>query len=687
MARKGIFHPRFFVMPELITIFLAVMLTDILLLDLFNTFGLPTSTTVSIVFELLGASVGVSLIKIYTTGHGVVTLVNYINTGKALAIIAGILLSIVIAFFSGAAIQFLARLIFTFDYKKRLKAFGGVWAGLSLAVITYFILIKGAKGTSFLTPESVAWIKTHGFTIILAGFGFFGVMFQLLALYTKIDILKPIVLIGTFALAMAFAGNDLVNFIGVPLAGLNAYRVGAVSHNPLFAAMDALEKPVQSNTFLLLIAGTIMVVTLWVSRKARTVTKTEVSLGRQEEGMERFSSSALSRSIVRMSHLTFCFSKKLTPSPLRRMIYQRLDPSTCRLIPCADGEMPYFDLLRASVNLFVASAVVSFATSLKLPLSTTYVTFMVAMGTSLSDQAWGRESAVYRVTGVLTVISGWFLTALIAFSVSLLFAFPVHYFRLPAVLGLLVLLISILVHTHRLHCKREKEDGVIEAFSLRNGIDPHRAINISFDQTGCFLKEISDSLDHCFDAALSEDRQRLRDATTWTDRIQSRAHIIIANIFETLFLLRHDSVGSTQKYAKTIRCIQGIAQGHREMIMRSCEHFDNYHTGFSDDQKEELRRTKTYITRLLWNASIMLRQRKRVDYDYIANQTQKLKNLVAEFDRNEIGRIQTSESKRRLSILFYGFLENSLKIAEQTRNLLDIFTGSFEVKHVIRKGS
>jgi hypothetical protein len=305
---------------------------------------------------------------------------------------------------------------------------------------------------------------------------------------------------------------------------------------------------------------------------------------------------------------------------------------------------------------------------------------MVAMGTSLSDQAWGRESAVYRVTGVLTVISGWFLTALIAFSVALLFAFPIYYFRLPAVLGLLVLLVSIVVHTHRLHFRREKESGVIETFSLRGISDPHLAIHASFDQTGCFLKEISDSLGHCFDAAVSEDRQRLRDATTWTDRIQSWANIIIANIFETLFLLRDDAVDNTQKYAKTISFIQGIAQSHRDIIMHSCEHFENYHTGFSDVQKGELRRIKTYITRLLSNTCIMLRQRKRVDYDYIANQSRKLNELVTECDKKEIKRIQNSESKRRLSILYYGLTENALKISEQTRNLLDIFRESFTVK-------
>ena len=272
--------------------------------------------------------------------------------------------------------------------------------------------------------------------------------------------------------------------------------------------------------------------------------------------------------------------------------------------------MPSWDLLRASVNLFVASAVVSFATSMKLPLSTTYVTFMVAMGTSLSDQAWGRESAVYRVTGVLTVIGGWFLTALVAFSISLLFALAIHYFKLAAVLGLLVLLITLVWHTYRLHFKRAKEKRAFEALGVERTDDAETAINASFEQTGHFLKEVSDSLSLCFEAAFSEDRHRLRDATTWTDKIQKWANIIISNTFETLFLLRGDSVDNTQKYANTMSCIQGIYESHRDMIKRAYVHFENCHEGFSEDQKEELRRIKAYITRLLWNSSIMLVQRK-----------------------------------------------------------------------------
>ncbi len=490
VARKGIFHPEFFTMPELITIFLAVMLTDVLLLDTFNTFGLPTSTTVSIVFELLGAAVALSILKLYFAGDNLATLVRYINTEKAFAIVMGILLSVVLAFFFGVLVQFISRLIFTFNYTNRLKRYGGLWGGVALSVITYFILIKGAKGTSFLTPETVTWMKTHTWTILSMNFVFFAIIFQALTTFTKINILKPIVLIGSFALAMAFAANDLVNFIGVPLAGISAYDVASGMSDPLNATMGALQKKVQTDTLLLLIAGTIMVVTLWFSKKARTVSRSELSLA--------------------------------------------------------------------------------------------------------------------------------------------------------------------------------------------NITDADTAVKTSFEQTGLFLKEISDTLGVCFECALSEDRHRLKEIKGETNKIQKWASVIVANIFKTLFLLHKDHISSTQKYSHTIRSLQAIAESHSDIVLRMHEHFGNYHRGFTDEQQKELRKIKTHITRLLWNTSIMLLSRKKVDYNYIASQSRKLNDFIDEFDKNQIKRIQNAESKTRLSILFYGIMENCIRIAEQTQNLLDIFKDSLE---------
>jgi Na+/phosphate symporter len=304
---------------------------------------------------------------------------------------------------------------------------------------------------------------------------------------------------------------------------------------------------------------------------------------------------------------------------------------------------------------------------------------MVAMGTSFSDQAWGRESAVYRVTGVLTVIGGWFFTAIIAFTVSFIFAVLIFKFKIAAIVGLLILAGFFVFRSYRYHFKKEEETRTIEAFSLKNVTNAETAIQTAFEQTGLFLKEVSDTLGLCCEATVSEDRQRLKDIKMETEKIQTWANVIVANIFKTLFLLHKEDINNTQKYSHTIRSLQDIAESHRDIIMRIYEHFENYHAGFLNVQKEELRQVKTHITRLLWNTSIMLLFRKKVDYDYIRNQKRKLTELVDECDKNQIKRIQNAESKTRLSILFYGILENCLEIAEQTENLLDIFQESFQL--------
>ena len=677
VARKGIFHPRLFLMPELIVIFLTVMITDVILLDIFNTFGPPTSTTVSIVFELLGSAVAVSIIKIHASGDSFLMLVNYINTGKALIIIFGILLSVVVSFFVGVIAQFLTRILFTFDYEKRLKRYSGVWGGIALAIITYFILIKGAKGTSFLSSEAVYWINTHTLKILFINFLFFGFIFQLLSLFTKINVLKPIVLLGTFALAMAFAANDLVNFIGVPLAGVSAYMVSLNTANPLTATMEALQDSVQTNTLLLLLAGAIMVVTLIFSRKASTVTRTSVSLARQDEGFERFGSSTLSRIIVRMAYSIFGILNKLIPVKTRVTIAERINPAVYNPPPVSDGEPPAFDVLRASVNLIVASAIISFATSLKLPLSTTYVTFMVAMGTSFADQAWGRESAVYRITGVLTVIGGWFFTAFAAFTISLIFAFLISLLGLTAIIGLLILAGFTIFYSYKYHLKREEDKSEVVAFNPDSIDSPDDAIKSSFEQTGRFLKELSNNLDVNFEAAIAEDRERLKISRNNADRIDNWADIVIENIFNTLYLLKRNNLEDIHRYSSTIKSLQTISDSHRDIIMSTSEHFENYHTGFIDDQKMELRRLKTFLNRLLWNTSIMLLRRKKVDYDYIENQCRKIDELVNEYEKNQIKRIQIARPKTRLNVLFYGLLGNSIKISESTRELLIIFKESF----------
>ncbi len=673
VARKGIFHPEYFTMPELMVVFLAVMLTDIILLDLYNTFGLPTSTTVSIVFELLGAAVAVSAIMLHRAGASVANLVDYINTGKALTIIFGILLSVVVAFFSGALVQFVSRVIFTFNFERRLRRWGGLWGGAALASIVYFIVIKGAKGASFLTLDTVAWINGHSHLILLGSFAVCAATLQFLLWFTRVQILKVIVLVGTFALAMAFAANDLVNFIGVPLAGLSAVTVGVASGTPLTLPMVALEQPVRSNTLYLLVAGVIMVATLWVSRKARSVTRTEVRLGRQEEGYERFESSVLSRAIVRLVAAVFDSSLRAVPVPVRRWIASRFDRAAFRPHPDSEGAVPSFDLLRAGVNLVVAAALISLATSYKLPLSTTYVTFMVAMGASLSDQAWGRESASYRVSGVLTVIGGWFFTAMMAFTVSALFATAIYFGRSIAVLGIAVLVLAVILHTHRVHRSREHEERAAEVFNLRKITDADAAIATTSEHAGVLLGEVQTILDAAFAGVFANDRPALKANRYRQRTVQRWSNVIAANIFKVLRLLHRADVAESQRYAQTISSLQEITESLRDMVMRAHLHVANNHAGLLVAQKGELGQVRQQVAEILGTASEALLKRSHPGEAAVAERYRKLRLLVHEFDQNQILRIQDNSSKTRLSILFYSFLWDSLKIAEQTLYLLGVF--------------
>jgi phosphate/sulfate permease len=672
VARKGIFHPQFFTMPNLITIFLAVMLTDILLLDLFNTHGLPTSTTVSIVFELLGAAVAVSVIKIMSTENGGLALWEYINTAKALTIVFGILLSIIVAFFSGAIVQFISRMIFTFDYRPRLKKYGALWGGVAMTAITFFILIKGSKGATFMTPEMVSWIKSHSLFIMFCIFATTAVIFQVLLVFFRVNILKPIILIGTFALAMAFAANDLVNFIGVPLAGLNAYTTAIASSDPLGITMAALSKKVQSHTFLMLTAGFIMVLTLWFSKKAKTVTETEISLGQQDEGNEKFESIWLSRKIVNMVDSVFSSIKVFFPASLRNSVAKRIEPVKVSN-NTSNNEKPSFDMIRASVNLMVASAVVSLATSLKLPLSTTYVTFMVAMGTSFSDQAWGRESAVYRVTGVLTVIGGWFMTAFAAFVVSFIFASILYSYPIIGIIGL-VLVAGFLIWKNQIRHKiKKKEKDEIKIFTMRKVNNFEEAAPKTFDHLSYLIKGVRESMDVTFDALFTENIVQLRNQRKHTKQIQLWTNIIIANIFKVLRLLQKEDTKTSYNYYQIIRRLQKLSDGHRDTVIKATRHVSNRHTKLKPSQVEELKQIKSFVNNILLAVENSFNTKDISQYQNIVDQYHEMKKKVAEFNGNQVKRIIDNSSKTRKSILYYAISGNCLMMIKQNIKLLEIF--------------
>jgi phosphate/sulfate permease len=676
VARKGIFHPQFFTMPELIGIFLAVMLTDILLLDMFNTFGLPTSTTVSIVFELLGAAVAMSVIKVIAADQGLAEVSEYINTAKAMMIILGILMSVIFAFLLGAIVQFISRLILTFEYKRTMKRYGALWGGVALSSIVFFILIKGAKGASFLTPEQYSWIKSNAPSILMWTFAASVVVLQIMMSFFRINILKPIILTGTFALAMAFAANDLVNFIGVPLAGLHAYKAAAASADPLNMTMGVLSKKVATETYLLLIAGGIMVLTLWLSRKARTVSATEIGLGSQHEGIESFESTKLSRVLVRMVTAFINGVKRVVPSPVRGFVGGRMDPA--KYVPSDKEEQQSFDLVRAAVNLMVASAVISFATSLKLPLSTTYVTFMVAMGTSFSDRAWGRETAVYRVTGVITVISGWFMTAIIAFSVAFIFANIIYYTKGIGVIFLLAFCIYVIIKTHKAHSKRSKEAEEAKVFNLRKIKEASTSRAYTFEHMAYLLKEIRESLDLTFNALFAEDVATLRAQKKKVKLIQQWVNIITANIFKVLRLQQQkQQKAESYKYAQTIRRLQKLSDGHRDIVLRSYVHVSNHHKGLLPVQVRELKRVKECILKILSEVEATFEHRQSFTPDIITEQILEIRSYADLFHGRQIERIQDETSKTRLSILFYAIVGNCIMLGKQNLKLLEIFQESF----------
>ncbi|MBN1637568.1 MAG: inorganic phosphate transporter [Ignavibacteriales bacterium] len=671
VARQGIFNPDMFLFTDVMVIFLAVMLTDVLLLDFYNTFGLPTSTTVSLVFELLGAAVAIAAVKVISAGQDFGTLINYINTSKAFAIIFGILLSIVIAFVFGMIINYITRVIFTFDYKTKLKRYGAIWGGIAITGITYFILIKGAKGTSFLTKEMVEWVTEHTATILLASLGIWVLILQLMLLFTKINILKPIVLAGTFALALAFAANDLVNFIGVPLAGYSSYQIATSSDGYSELMMGALKEPVQTDMLFLIIAGIIMVTTLWFSKKARSVTKTEVNLGRQTEGTERFSSSPLSRTIVRISIGISNVIKSIIPKKIQNFLNSRFELSKSEIKKRKDA--PSFDLLRAAVNLMVASFLISFATSLKLPLSTTYVTFMVAMGSSFSDKAWGRESAVYRVNGVLTVIGGWFLTALIAFTVAGIIATIIFFGKLVAIIIIVCFAAFLLIRSNIIHKRREEADVEYEKIEFNENGSNIVALQQSVDEVKNFLYSNANTLKKVIQNLGNADRIKLKESTKESKKINKLANNIIVNILSGLRVLPDIEIKVEKRYGKLIASIQSISSNIKIISDMCYEHIDNNHQTLSKEQINELNYSIEMLSELVKEIDKVISIVGEENYDTLQKLYTKFSEETNKFDKNQITRIKKGTSSSRNSILYFEILRHIEYISDRLMELVKVW--------------
>lgn len=674
IARKGIFNPNEFMFNEIMIIFMAVMITDILLLDFFNTLGMPTSTTVSIVFELLGASVAMAFIKVAASTGNYMEVYNHINTSKATEIISGILLSVVIAFTVGAIVQFITRLLLTFDFKKKAQWIGALFGGIALTAITYFILIKGLKGASFVTDSMLEIISTQTPAIMIGSFIFWIFVSYISATVLKYDVYKLIIIGGTFALALAFAGNDMVNFIGVPIAAWQSFEAWQASGVPAAEFnMSILMNEVATPTLLLFIAGIIMVLTLWFSKKAHYVTETEINLSREGESKERFQPNFLSRGIVRACILLSDGANALIPAGIKEKIDVKFKKPVIALSKDKTFEMPAFDMVRAAVNLMVAGALISMATSYKLPLSTTYVTFMVAMGSSLADRAWGAESAVYRVAGVLNVIAGWFVTAIIAFVAAAVCVYLIN-IHVPSMVAILLLIaILLLVRNYISHNKKTKEIKAEDSLRKTESSSIQGVIEESANNISNVAKRSNKIYSNTIDGLAKQDLDLLKKNKKQVTKLSTEVDELRDHIFYFIKNLDEASVGASNFYINILGYLQDMAQSLEYLSKISHKHIHNNHKKLKYNQIKELKEIDEKLEKLLNETKLAFETRSFKQVGMILGSKQSLLDMVSQKIERQIARTRTEESSPKNTTLYFTILLETKDFINATMNLLDLY--------------
>ncbi|MBM6734035.1 inorganic phosphate transporter [Mediterranea massiliensis] len=674
IARHGIYQPQHFYFAEIMCILLAVMLTDVVLLDVFNTMGMPTSTTVSMVFELLGGTFALALIKVYSS-EGTLGLGDLINTDKALSVIMAIFVSVAIAFFFGMLVQWLARIVFAFNYKKHMKYSIGIFGGLAATSIIYFMLIKGLKDSSFMTAEYKQWIHENTLTLVAAFFVFFTILMQILHAF-KVNVFKVIVLMGTFALALAFAGNDLVNFIGVPLAGYSSFMDYTANGQAAGAdgyLMTSLLGPAKTPWYFLFGSGAVMVIALATSKKAHNVIKTSVDLSRQDEGEENFGSTPIARTLVRFSLTMANGISKIVPEGTKRWMDSRFRKDEAIL---ADGAA--FDLVRASVNLVLAGLLIALGTSLKLPLSTTYVTFMVAMGTSLADRAWGRDSAVFRITGVLSVIGGWFITAGAAFTICFFVALIIYYGGTAAIVLLIALAVFMLIRSQVMYKKRkEKEKGSETLKQLLSSTDNGEVLRLlqihTREELGKVLAFTEENFERTSNSFLHENLRGLRRSM---GAVKFEKQLIKQMKRTGTVAISH--LDNNTILEKGLYYYQGndFASELVYSVGRLCEpcleHVDNNFMPLDAIQKGEFADVTEDITNLLQ----ICRQRiESNDYNGMEEDIRKANDLngqLSHLKRQELQRIQSHTGSIKVSMVYLTMVQEAQNVVTYTTNLLKV---------------
>ena len=642
------------------------MIANLILLDVFNTLGLPTSTSVSLVFELLGATVAIAMIKMHN-GDINVGLAELINTDKALTMIVGIFLSVAIAFIFGIIVQYITRLIFSFNYEKNLKWKIGIFSGLATTALVYFMLIKGMKGAAFITEEVHAWIDENTLLLLALCFVFFSVLMQILY-FLKVNVLKLVVLIGTFALAMAFAGNDLVNFIGVPLAGLDTYLDVRNSGVPIDAlTMGSLNTMSAANTIYIIIAGLIMAVTLLTSKKAKIVLQTSLDLSKQNGGNESFGSSAIARGLVRFTNNMVSTVDSILPAKVKSWIEKRFDNREMIL-----EENAAFDLIRGLVSIVLASMLIALGTSLKLPLSTTYVTFMVTMGASLADRAWSRESAVYRVTGMFSVIGGWFITAIVAFLICFVIAILFYYGGVVAMLLMIAFAIYIIIKNRAKTNKNEDNDSLFEKAISTNDQEViyQSLIQHNKESINTLVNIAKDIYVNTVNAFIKEDIKTLKKVSN--DCRDAKEKMKALKRKEIMIMRRLDDkmMNKNTWFHLSYNCIEQVLYSLRRVCDPCKEYVDN---SFTPLDKKYLPEVETLKEKVLWSidaADITVFSSEYKDVEAVMERIKVREDELVEMTHEQMNRIQHDKENIDLALLYLNIIQESSEIVTEMRHLL-----------------
>ena len=678
IARHGIYQPQHFYFSEIMCILLAVMLTDVVLLDIFNSLGMPTSTTVSLVFELLGGTVAISLIKI-ANSNGALQLGDLLNTDKAFTVILAIFLSVAIAFFFGAIVQYISRLIFTFNYKKHMNYFIGLFGGLAATSILYFMLIKGLKESSFMEGDLKTMIYSNTDTIVWGALIFFTLLMQVLH-WLKVNVFKVVILLGTFALALAFAGNDLVNFIGVPLAGYSSYMdlmaQGGTTTTDTFL-MESLLEPAKTPWYFLVGSGLVMVIALATSKKAQAVIKTSVDLARQSDGNENFGTSPVARVLVRTCNNASNTILSVVPLRVKDWIDSRFNNNEIILEDKAS-----FDLVRASVNVVLSGLLIALGTSLKLPLSTTYVAFMVAMGSTLADRAWGRESAVYRITGVLSVIGGWFITAGAAFTICFLVALLIHVGGIAAMAAMVGLAIYMLIRNQILYKKKMKKEAMQEEVDstiskLRETKDKREALSLfrehSRDELCDVLNFASDTFNRSVHGFMDENLRELRKVMSAIE--EKKSYLKQVKRVGTLGVtqLEHDiAIDKGLYYYQGNDFASEIVFSIRRLTEPGKEHVDNHFSPLCEVQKEDFGKMTDEIVSFLNRSSVMIESNDYHRMDDLIAESVDLTAKLTLLKKEELKRIQGQSGSTKVSMVYLNMVQEAQNVVSFTANLLKV---------------